>query len=150
MMNYNDIVMDIAEHADRKEMIMLTEDTSEFIEEARKKMPEEVERFLMKLDLHFNPSFTKESACYAVACMENKDGTTGEHWSLSETTKILEEKNYHFNKYDFYYTLNMIYSDYCNKDFTKDVYVGLACDFLNDKDGTHHKAKKYYNAVNNH
>ena len=50
--NYNDIVMDIAEHADRKEMIMLTEDTSEFIEEARKKMPEEVERFLMKLDLH--------------------------------------------------------------------------------------------------
>lgn len=62
------------------------------------------------------PHFDETCANKAVSEMVNEDGTTGPHWSLTETTSVanqygvkLTEK---FNKYDWFVALNMIYSDY--------------------------------------
>ena len=62
------------------------------------------------------PHFDETCANKAVSGMVNEDGTTGPHWSLTETTSVanqygvkLTEK---FNKYDWFVALNMIYSDY--------------------------------------
>ena len=106
-----------------------------------------VDKFLMKVDLLVNPHFTKETAKYVVSMMDNKDGSKGEHWNYETTTKVLETKGWDFNPCDWYYTLNMIYSDYYKSGRSDDVYVDLAKDFLDDIDGPDDKAKRYYLAM---
>ena len=75
--------------------------------------------------------------------MKNKDGSMGEHWNYDTTTKVLEAKGYDFKPCDWYYVLNMVYSDYYKAGRTDDTYVEMAYDFLNDVDGPKHKAKKW-------
>lgn len=58
--------------------------------------------------LHFDDPLAKK----AVAAMENVDGTTGEHWTLDATTKVMEQHGIKANKYDWYYLMNMLWSDY--------------------------------------
>ena len=72
--------------------------------------------------------------------MENKDGTTGEHWSMEQTSSLAGN----FNKADFYAVLNMMYSDYFNERFDTNVYVTLAKDWLDDPDVGECKTLKYY------
>lgn len=92
--------------------------------------------------------FTKELSEQAVSGLVNEDGTTGEHWSLSQTTELLRKYalgDNTFNEYDWYYVLNMIYSDYYGA-FPDELetYVKLANKFLNDKDAEEGKAFKYW------
>lgn len=99
----------------------------------------------------FGEHFNKENAQEAVDGMENEDGTTGEHWSFTETTRIASENRVSwetFNEYDWYYVLNMVYSDYC-KIFGDDLatYVKLAKAWLNDVDVPEGKAWRYYTEV---
>jgi hypothetical protein len=94
-----------------------------------------------------NPHFTKETSKYVVAKLQNKDGTTGEHWNYETTSKVLTQKGYDFRNCDWYYVLNMIYSDYYKVGRSDDVYIELAYDFLNDKDAPEDKAKRYYLAM---
>ena len=85
--------------------------------------------------------------------MENEDGTTGEHWSLEDTTKVAQQNNINFssskyNEYDWYFVLNMIYSDFY-KVFGQDtnLYIKVAKAWLEDKDAENGKAYKYYQSV---
>lgn len=146
-MGYKELIKKYIDHASEYDMEMLTCKTDKFIEEVREKHPEMVDKFLMKIDLILNPNFTKESAQYAVSKMKNKDGTTGEHWNYDTTTKVLEAKGYDFKPCDWYYTLNMVYSDFYKQGRTDDTYVEMAHDFLADVDGAENKAKKYYKYV---
>lgn len=57
---------------------------------------------------HFNENLSK----HAVAEMDNVDGTKGEHWTLAQTTQLLNSNNLKYNKYDWYYLLNMLHSDF--------------------------------------
>jgi hypothetical protein len=143
MMKYHELVKHHIEDASYENMIELVKETDCFVEEVREHHPEMVDKFLMKVDLALNPDFTKETAKYVVSKMKNKDGTTGEHWNYDTTTKVLEAKGYDFNPCDWYYTLNMVYSDYYKSGRTDDTYVEMAYDFLNDIDGPEHKAKKW-------
>ena len=60
----------------------------------------------------FGTHFSEELVKWAVSCMENVDGTTGEHWTLQQTTSLATSQGVSANRFDFYYTMNMLYSDY--------------------------------------
>ena len=92
--------------------------------------------------------FDLEYAQWAVSQMLNEDGTTGEHWTVEQTTLVA--KTYAivfdtFNEFDWYYTLNMLYSDHMDS-FKDDVeaYTIFAEDWLCDKDAPKGKAYLYY------
>jgi hypothetical protein len=131
------------EDSSEETMHKLTHKIDCFVEEVRESHSEMVENFLMKVDLLLNPEFTKETAKYVVSKMHNKDGSTGEHWDYETTTKVLKNRGYDFNPADWYYVLNMVYSDYYKPSRSDDVYIEFACDFLHDVDGPAHKAKKW-------
>ena len=143
MMKYHELVKHHIEDASYEDMIELAKETDCFVEEVREHHPEMVDKFLTKVDLALNPDFTKETARYVVSKMKNKDGTVGEHWNYDTTSKVLEAKGYHFKPYDWYYVLNMMYSDYYKQGRSDDTYVEMAYDFLSDVDGPEHKAKKW-------
>lgn len=147
MTTYEEIIEPLVDSADTSDVECLTEMTSEFIEKVRSRMPQEVEQFLMKIDLKLNPHFTEESSKYAVAHMDNEDGTVGEHWNYSTTSDVLRSKSLMFTQPDWYYVLNMMYSDYYDEEMDDDYYIDLAIDFLKDKDAPEGKAKKYYLAM---
>lgn len=146
-MGYKELIKKFIDDASEEDMEMLTCKTDKFVEEVREKHPEMVDKFLLKLELLLNPSFSKDTAKYAVAKMKNKDGTTGEHWDYATTTKVLESKGYDFKPCDWYYVLNMIYSDYFKSGRSEDTYIEMAHDFLSDEDSPENKAKKYYKAM---
>lgn len=143
MMTFQKLIDKYIDDASEDTMNKLTHKMNCFVEEVREYHPEMVDDFLMKIDFILNPDFTKETAEYAVSKMKNKDGTTGEHWNYETTTKVLNNKGYHFKPCDWYYVLNMVYSDYYKPGKSDDVYIEMAYDFLNDIDGPEHKAKKY-------
>lgn len=146
MAKYTDIVKKLAENATKADMETLTELTGDFLESIKDKIPE-VEKLIMKIDLMLNPMFTRETAEYAVSKMKNEDGTDGGHWDYDTTTSVMKSKGYDFNPCDWYYVLNMVYSDYFSKDQPDDYYFKLAYDFLKDKDAPVGKAKKYFLAM---
>lgn len=89
----------------------------------------------------------REQAEYAVSCMRNKDGTVGEHWTYEQTTEVLRQKGYQFRDCDWYFVLNMKYSDYYVGNANADYYIGLAKDFLSDTDAPSNWAKRYWIAA---
>lgn len=147
MMSFSEIVNTYGREGSVDVMEKLTHKVNWFTEEVREKQPELVDKFLMKVDLLLNPHFTKETAKYVVSMMDNKDGSKGEHWNYETTTKVLETKGWEFNSCDWYYVLNMMYSDYYKSGRSDDVYVDLAKDFLDDIDAPDDKAKRYYLAM---
>ena len=73
--------------------------------------------------------------------MKNEDGTIGGHWSVEETEGVNTK---HYDKWDWYATLNMFYSDYYTPRFTTNDYVMLADKFLSDKDAPADKLLRYF------
>ena len=79
--------------------------------------------------------------------MVNDDGTRAPKWTVAETTQVARNAGVAFktfNEYDWNYTMNMIYSDYCTV-LGDNVasYTKMAEKFLNDKDGPEGKALRY-------
>lgn len=146
-MTFQQLIDKYGRNGDIETMEHLTHKVDYFVEEVREKHPEMVEHFLIKIDLLLNPHFSKESSKYAVSKLKNKDGTTGEHWNKETTDRVLEAKGYDFNYCDWYYVLNMIYSDYYKSGRSDDTYIELAYDFLSDKDAPEDKAKRYYKSM---
>lgn len=147
MKSFKELVYEYGRDGDTDSMEKLTEKVDWFVRKVEEKDPELVKHFLMKVDLLLNPCFTKEAAEYAVSCMENKDGSKGEHWSYSDTTDVLKDQGYDFKEPDWYFVLNMMYSDYYKSGRSDDTYFELAHDFLDDKDAPEGKAKRYYLAM---
>ena len=146
-MRYAELIKKHIDYATEEDMEMLTVKTDKFVEEVREHHPDLVEHYLMKVDLILNPHFSKETSKYAVSKLKNKDGTTGEHWNYETTTKVLEGKGYDFKHCDWYYVLNMIYSDYYKSGRSDETYIEMAYDFLADEDAPAHKMKRYYKAM---
>lgn len=76
--------------------------------------------------------------------MRNKDGTTGEHWSYAQTTDVMEKKGYDFNPAEWYYVLNMVYSDHYAPEMQIDAYVKYAHDIIEDIDAPKNATKRTY------
>ena len=96
---------------------------------------------------HFNEELAKE----AVENMKNADGTTGAHWSLKESVEAAKNEGIsfnNFNEYDWFYVLNMIYSDFYKVfNGNTNMYVKTAFEWLNDIDVKPGKAYRYYMQV---
>lgn len=82
--------------------------------------------------------------------LQNEDGTRGPHWSMAQTKQVMSQKGIDADPIQFYAALNMIYSDYYKvlKKYgladKMDVYVDLACAWLNDRDAVRDKAGAYF------
>lgn len=98
----------------------------------------------------------KETAQRWTKMMHNEDGTHGEHWSMEQTTSILQQRGYKHNPVEWYAVMNAMFSDYYvvakkygmagNADF----YADLANAWLNDKDAVDDKAAVYFAKVVKH
>lgn len=60
--------------------------------------------------LVYGAHFDESTAKMAVDRMENVDGTHGEHWTKEETDKLAAQYGID-QRCDFYYAMNMLYSD---------------------------------------
>lgn len=92
--------------------------------------------------------------------MQNADGTTGPHWTMEQTNKVMAQKQIGGSPWAFWLALNATYSDMC-KVFQKyginnmDAYVDFAKAFwLEDRDavggGGSEKLAAYYDSVVRH
>lgn len=108
---------------------------SETMEKIRRHCPEEFYCAMYKVHcLAYGPHFDEELAKKAVSAMRNVDGTTGEHWSM-EKTNPLAEQNGIKEKADFYYTMNMLYSDFSDVLGSEEsTYVKMAKAYMHDPD----------------
>lgn len=89
----------------------------------------------------YGNNLTEELANHWMSKLKNEDGTTGGHWAV-ETTEAYNTK--HYNKWNWYAILNVMYSDFYNPKFTTDDYARLASQFLDDKDASKDKLLNYY------
>lgn len=84
--------------------------------------------------------FNEDMAEYALSKFMNKDGTKGMIWTLDESLAVAKKHNISFTQFtdcDWWFTLNMMYSDYCDAEYPKtdpDHYAMLASDYLKDLD----------------
>lgn len=84
----------------------------EAIEKIKKAAPYEFYDTMYRIHcVVHGPHFDEHLAKKAVAEMKNIDGTTGEHWNY-EQVKSLAMQNNIAHVGDFYYAINMLYSDY--------------------------------------
>lgn len=85
---------------------------------------------------HFNETLAKK----AVEEMDNVDGSKGEHWTLAQTNQLLTAQKLSFNKYDFYYLMNMLHSDF-SKVLGEDskIYLNMAKAYIDDPDAKESK-----------
>lgn len=84
--------------------------------------------------------------------MKNEDGTKGPHWKMDQVKQLMMQKGIEYNPWEFYAILNAMYSDYCavfkkHGVNTMDMYVDLACAFLNDSDAMPNKSMLYYECI---
>ena len=93
---------------------------------------------------HFDEDLAKQ----AVSEMINAGGTTGEKWSKERTDEAARIVGITENLWDFYYVINMYYSDY-NTDIGEDITMAakLSKAFIEDVDVPEGKAYRYYKYV---
>lgn len=102
---------------------------------------------------HQMPKFDERTAREWVSKMENEDGTRGPHWTMDQTTKVMEQRGIKEDPAKFYAVLNMMYSDFCEvakkvNANSMDFYAEMAKAFLKDKDvGAQDKLAAYYEYI---
>lgn len=99
--------------------------------------------------IYHHDALTEEEAIEYVAHMRNKDGSTGAHWTMQQTTDYMKSHSGFemLNPNCFYVAMNMMYSDYYKPTRTTDTYAMLAKDFIEDTDAPQDKVKRYMKAM---
>lgn len=92
---------------------------------------------LISCKLHcvaYGPHFDEHLAKKAVAGMKNVDGTCGEHWTYEQTSQLADQQGI-TQKADWYYVMNMLYSDY-SEIYGSDInmYIRVAKAYMRDPD----------------
>lgn len=106
-------------------------------------------------DLHvllWDAHFTKDTAIYAVSCMENSDNTVGEKVTKEVTDKWYKAYGFNgdtFNDWDWYYVVNMVFSDYGTLYDNEESLSLIAKAWICDKDVPEGKAFRYWGKVVN-
>lgn len=87
----------------------------------------------------------------AVENFKNVDGTEGAHWTIEQIDDVIRQYNIKcvgFNRWDLYYVMNMLYSDYYNVlGSDTAIYVKLSKAWFEDPDVSEGKAYRYYMQV---
>jgi len=121
-------------------------------DELKHTMPDLYEDMECKLYEHiYGHHFTKWKYDKAVDGLENRDGTVGPHWSVTDINSYARNHGAtyrDYNEYDLAYVMNMVYSDYYGiVGDSVDSYYKLALAFIEDKDAPSGKALRYYKAM---
>lgn len=95
---------------------------------------------------------TKEMADEWTHGMKNEDGTKGPHWTMEQIKQVMAQKGIDCNPLEMYPVMNALYSDYCSVlkkwNMNKiDLYVDLACAWINDSDAVPNKASAYFEHI---
>lgn len=98
-------------------------------------------------------TFTLDVAEEWASKLQNEDGSSGPHWTIEQTKRIMAQRNLSIDPAEFWMAINLIYSDFSpvakkhgvggNLDF----YVDMAKAFLEDKDAGPNKIARYYECV---
>lgn len=110
------------------------------------KFPSYYKKYESKLeDIYSRSALTEKEAKEYVSHMKNKDGSVGEHWTLSQVQSFMGDhpEYLHIKPICFYVAMNMMYSDYYTPTTSVETYARLAKDFLDDRDAKPDKLKKY-------
>jgi hypothetical protein len=87
----------------------------------------------------------------AVENFKNVDGTEGAHWSVEQIDDVIRQygiKCIGFNRWDLYFVMNMLYSDYYNVlGSDTATYVKMSKAWFEDPDVSEGKAYRYYMQV---
>ena len=113
---------------------------------------EEYEDISCKLyEILYGEVLNDELCEYWVSCMINKDGTVGEHWSVEDTNQVAKQLGIKLDTvtpYEWYATMNMVYSDYYGSVPNEiSTYAKIANDFLQDEDAKKGKLYRYYKCI---
>ena len=148
-MNFKHLIKEFSELSSPEIMRAWGEVLEDLMEELEEHDEELYWEFYKKFYLKtFGPHLRWDTLNKWVKNMKNEDGTTGEHWSLAETTQVATKYNVdfsHFTKEEWYAVLNMVYSDFFGAiPDSIDSYVKLAWKWLEDKDIPDGKLYYYY------
>ena len=123
---------------------------SEIMHDLQKRYPAYYKKYDDKLEkIYHHDALTEEEAIEYVAHMRNKDGSTGAHWTMQQTTDYMRSHDGFemLNPNCFYVAMNMMYSDYYKPTRTTETYAMLAKDFIEDTDAPQDKVKRYMKAM---
>lgn len=129
-------------YEEMKELACILEDAVYTLKEID---PTKYSKFEHKIyELAYGKVISEEMAKEIVEHME----PYGEYWTIEATTRILNDKNYHFTPVDFYVVMNSLKNDYGElfSDST-DTYIKMACKWLEDKDAVEYKTYEYFTHI---
>lgn len=121
--------------ADPVKITEMEEIVCEALEEVRGRCPRLFWDTAYKLHcVAYGPHFDEHLAKKAVARMKNVDGTCGEHWTFEETNQLADQQGI-TQKANWYYVMNMLYSDY-SEIYGSDInmYIRVAKAYMRDPD----------------
>lgn len=121
--------------ADPVKITEMEEIVCEALEEVRGRCPRLFWDTAYKLHcVAYGRHFDEELAKKAVSKMKNVDGTCGEHWTYEQTSQLADQQGI-TQKADWYYVMNMLYSDY-SEIYGSDInmYIRVAKAYMRDPD----------------
>lgn len=121
--------------ADPVKIEEMEEIVCEALEEIRGRCPRLFWETAYKLHcVAYGPHFDENLAKKAVARMKNVDGSSGEHWTYEQTSQLADQQGI-TQKADWYYVMNMLYSDY-SEIYGSDInmYIRVAKAYMSDPD----------------
>ena len=95
------------------------------------------------------PLDEEDAKKWAASMRHTADSATGPHWTMEQTSQVLQQHGWSFDRAEFYAIMNSLWSDY-GKTAQKygvdktDFWADLAHDWLADDDAVPHKAAIYY------
>ncbi len=99
--------------------------------------------------------FNPEMAQMWVQKMKSEDGSPGEHWSMEQVKRLMQQNGIQHEPAEVYAIMNALYSDYC-KVFKKygitsaEAVLEMAVAWLEDQDAVKDKIMAYYECVVKH
>lgn len=96
---------------------------------------------------------TEEEAHEWAEGLRNSDGTTGPHWTMEQTDKVMQQRGIDCNPVEFWAVMNALYSDYgtalkkYNMAGNVSFFADMAKAWLDDEDAVPDKAAEYFRCI---
>lgn len=134
----------IVEHGKESEMEELADVFEDVMEHLKEHHPEMYKKFYKEVEEIMEPEhLNEEDAKFYVGNLKHKDGTNGEYFSCKQVEELIRRNPElaKYDKYDIYYVINMLHSDFYKPKWDVDTYVMFTAMWLDDPDGKPDKAK---------
>jgi hypothetical protein len=145
MSEFKTIMIDYVRQGSTDDMERLADMIDHLFCHLKENDPEMYHKYITKIKLvNKHLEWDKPQAECSVHKMKNKDGSEGPHWTYEQTTEVLHNKGLDYNEAEWFYVLNMAYSDHYYEKFDTDAYIRLARDIIDDMDVLPNSTKRTY------